>query len=256
MINALVDLYLVCREELYLAHAIEAAEMIANEMMLEDGKLCRVFKKGNPEGSAFLDDYSHLAQAFLKLFSARSDAKWLMLSQKLADYCLQHFKDESGSLFCLTSKLDDPLIARSKEIYDHVIPSSNSVLATVFHDLYHVTGEQRYIKASTEMLAAVAQNLEKHASSFTNWGALILNSVQKFYLIVITGPDAQRWYHDLIAKSKYPLKMVLWSDREVDLPVFKGRFNNTENAIYICVDNVCGLPVYSVDEALCMWRKL
>ena len=250
MISALVDLYLVSGEELYLKHALHTAQKIANEMMQEDGKLCRVYKKSHSNGNAFLDDYSHVTEAFLKLFAASADTRWLTLSEKLADYCLQHFKDESGSLFWLTSNLDDPLVARSKEIYDNVIPSSNSVLATVFHDLYQVTGKQQYFKGSTEMLAAISQNLNKNATSFTNWGALMLNIVQKFYLVVITGPDAKSWYHELMKKSSYPLKMVIWTDKEVDLSVFNGRFSNAENAIYICVDNVCRLPVHSVDAAL------
>nr|NQU93895.1 hypothetical protein [Bacteroidota bacterium] len=140
--------------------------------------------------------------------------------------------------------------ARTKEIYDNVIPSSNSVMAFTLNELSQITTNREFEKIAFSMLKSIGNNLTRHASSFAHWGALMLNHVNNFYTIVITGPDAGLWQHELYEKCKYPLKIILWGNDGATLPVFHGRLGKGQTTIYVCAGNVCKLPVHSVEEAL------
>ena len=63
------------------------------------------------------------------------DERWILAAKKLADYVIDHFKDDSSAFFFFTSNIDEPLIARKMDFSDNVIPSSNSSLANGFFKL-------------------------------------------------------------------------------------------------------------------------
>lgn len=67
-----------------------------------------------------------------------------------------------------TSNEDEELITRSKEVNDHVIPSSNSVMANNLLKLGHYFLKQEYIDISQQMLKNLKDQLIKiHISWLT-----------------------------------------------------------------------------------------
>ncbi len=129
MLMGYVDAYSAFGEKKFLDAALKNGDFILNKMMNEDGRLNRNFKNNKSTINAFLDDYSYTVEAFISLYEASFDEKWILNAKKLADYVLIHFKENDSNFFFYTSNIDEPLIARKIDFSDNVIPSSNSSFA-------------------------------------------------------------------------------------------------------------------------------
>ena len=62
--------------------------------MKKDHSLYHTFKGGISKIDGFLDDYAFTISAFIKLYEATFDEKWLTISKQLSDYAIMHFKDD------------------------------------------------------------------------------------------------------------------------------------------------------------------
>ncbi|RZL35800.1 MAG: thioredoxin domain-containing protein, partial [Pedobacter sp.] len=126
MLKGFVDAYKALGDEKYLNIALQNATFISNFLWKEEGNLHRNFKNGKSTINAFLEDYAHSIQAFIALYQATFNEKWLTDAKQLADYCLEHFFDEHQGFFAFSSDLDEALISKNYETEDNVIPASNS----------------------------------------------------------------------------------------------------------------------------------
>ena len=60
--------------------------------------------------------------AFIRLYEATFEDKWLTKASQLFDYTIRNFKDEESGMFFFTSEKDQPLIARKMEILIYPLP--------------------------------------------------------------------------------------------------------------------------------------
>ncbi|MEJ0032604.1 MAG: hypothetical protein WDO15_20615 [Bacteroidota bacterium] len=100
------------------------------DKMMNDGKIYRSYKSKRSTTEGFLEDYAFMIQAYVSLYQVTSDESWLTKSKKMCESVVTNFFDESDGYFHYTSSEAEKLIARKKEIFDNVIPASNSVMAT------------------------------------------------------------------------------------------------------------------------------
>ncbi|MDX5437666.1 MAG: thioredoxin domain-containing protein, partial [Pontibacter sp.] len=154
MLKGLADAYYVFGNKHFLDLALQNAHFILLRLKKEE-KLYHSYKNGHATIDGFLEDYALLIQAFLRLYEITFDEQWLQEAKDLADYTLENFFDEKEGMFYFTDKRSEKLIARKKEIFDNVIPSSNSVMATNLHLLGLIFDEERYTQLSDKMLANV-----------------------------------------------------------------------------------------------------
>ena len=212
--------------------------------------------------SGFLEDYAFAAEAFLSLYQATFEARWLTAAREAADYAVAHFQDPASGLFFFTSDLDKPLIARKMEIMDNVIPSSNAVLARVLLHLASCYGDDRYQSLAESMLKQVRSQMPNYGSGFSHWGQVLLDLALPFHEVVIVGPEADVWSRAI--RRRYLPDAVLAGGREPPgsggedsprpgLPLLEGRYQAGRTLIYVCRNRTCGLPAASVDEA---WAQL
>jgi uncharacterized protein YyaL (SSP411 family) len=88
----------------------------------------RNYKNNKATIHGLLDDYAFTISAFIELYQATFNEKWLYKS-KLNDYAITHFYDSKSGMFFYTHNNHSNLIARKMEVADNVIPSSNSEMA-------------------------------------------------------------------------------------------------------------------------------
>ena len=168
MLTGYVDAYRAFAQERFLKNALKSAEFIVKNLMSEDGRLDRKYKKGKSSINAFLDDYAFTVKAFISLYQVTFDEKWIMLAKKLMEYSILHFFDDSTGMFYYTSDLDPKLINRKIEITDNVIPSSNSVMAENLYLLGVYFFNDDYKEKSRQMLKNVKEYLLQYPASFAN----------------------------------------------------------------------------------------
>ncbi len=249
MLKGLADAYFIFNEDSYLNLALKNAEFIEQNMQRENGTLLHSFKNGEAKINGYLEDYSFLAEAYLALYKATFNEEWLQKAQRLTDVAIVHFYNKENGMFYFTSSEDDPLITRKTEITDNVIPSSNSSMAKVLHQLGVYLEDARYTQMCEQMLNNVQMMMSKHGSSFSNWALLMNAVVFPHYEVVLTGAKLGSYRKEL---SQYflPNCLLAGAEKQSDLPLFKNRIVENGSKIYVCQNKACQLPVNEVKEAL------
>ncbi|MBX2844198.1 MAG: thioredoxin domain-containing protein [Flammeovirgaceae bacterium] len=249
MLKGLVDAYAAFGDERFLSLAKQNAEFLEYKMM-EKSKLFHSYKEGKVLSAVFLEDYAAIINGFLALFQICGEEKWLNISRNLMDYTIDNFFDEKEHYFFFTDKNGEKLIARKKEIFDNVIPSSNSMMAENLLVLGEILGDSTYIEKAEKMTSQISPMISKDLRYLSNWARVYGLFVGRPFEIVIIGKEAITFARE-IQKEFIPNKIVLASENGLELPLFENRLAiEGETTIYVCQNKTCQLPVKTVEEAL------
>ncbi len=249
MLKGYVDAYRVFGEQRFLDRAAQNAQFIRQEMIREDGGLYRNHKDGKSSINAFADDYAAVIEAFVSLYQASFEEEWLFLADSLMQYSLTNFYDENSGLFYYTSNEDDPLIARSRELIDKVIPGSNSVLAKDLFLLGTYLYKEEYLKKSERMLQTVIADAKPNASFYANWGVLLNWHVNTPYEVAIVGKDFAK-ARQALDQHYLPNAFLIGGETEGKLELLEYKSVPGATMIYVCQNKVCQMPTEEVELAL------
>lgn len=249
MAKGLLDAYNVFSDEKYLSLALKNIQFI-EENMREGNNLFRNYKDGKASITAYLEDYALYIEALTTAYQSTFDEDYLKIADKLTQYTITNFYDNKEGLFYYTNDESDDLIARKKEIFDNVIPSSNSIMAVNLHVLATILDKKEYHDMSNTMLSQVSGILTSSTSHLSNWATLYSYKTYPTPEIVILGEKADE-LRSLLASQYIPNKVVMGSNTESDLPLMKGKYAiNDKTTIYVCFNKTCKLPVHSVESAI------
>jgi uncharacterized protein YyaL (SSP411 family) len=248
-IKGLLDAYNAFGDKQFLHFAQGVINFIENKLTA-DGKVFRTFKNKRSTTEGFLEDYAFLIQAYIALYQATFDESYLYQAQVWCEYTLVNFFDQEQGFFHFTSSQAEPLIARKKEIFDNIIPASNSVMA---QNLYHlgILLDNADWKNKAEMMAKqLSSVITQEPGYMSNWGILLEEIVQGVAEVVIVGPNVESIRTELM-NHHLPYALVLGTTKSSTLPLFEGReANDDKTKIYVCFDKTCQLPVETADEAI------
>ncbi len=188
----------------------------------------------------------------IRLYEVSGQAHYALQAKKLAAHVLTHFSTAESTLFAYSSDQSESLAAPYYELFDNVIPASNSVMARVLFYLAHLFEEPSWGQRSSEMLRDMQDKLDKYSSSFTNWGILLMHHTRPFHTIVIAGPEATQKARELHARF-LPDAIVAAADTEeaaAKLPLFANRFVPEKTMFHVCTQGHCKMPVDEPEKAL------
>ena len=254
MLKGLVDAYTVLWDESVLEMALRNAHFLKEKLSnpSQEGALFRTYKNGEARLTGYLDDYAFVIEAFVALYQATFDEEWLTQVHTLLRYTLQHFYDKSDGLFFYTED-SSKLIARKKELFDNVIPASNSAMARNLYKLGLLLDNSDYTNRAEAMLEQMLTLLKTEPAYLSNWASLYTEWVTPTAEIAIVGPDYCTISLEL-NQQYYPNKLLLGTKTKSTLPLLESK--NTQDGkttIYVCYDKTCQLPVYTTAEA---WEQL
>jgi hypothetical protein len=250
MLKGLCDAYRSFNQVEYLDLALKNATFLANNLIRENGRLVRIYRKevvATETEVAFLDDYANVAEAFISLYEVTFDISWLTKARQLTDYAIGKFYDEQEGMFFYTAADDEQLIARKCEIMDGVIPASNSVMARNLKKLGLYFEDESYHNIAAQLLRNIMPYMPKYGSAYSNWATLLLEGIFGIYEIAVTGPKAAQLRQEM-EQNYIPNKIMLGGNEE-NLPLLQNRIND-RSLIYICKDRTCGLPAENIEAAL------
>jgi uncharacterized protein YyaL (SSP411 family) len=230
--------------------ALNNARFLEKNVMNE-AHLYHSYKTGGKKSPGFLDDYAHVIDGFIALHEATLDPYWLHLSKDLMNTALNEFYDEAEGYFFYSSTASTDLIARKKEIFDNVIPSSNSAIAKNLFLLGHFYLYEEWIQASTAMCKRITHLIQTESSYLTNWATLALWIKEPFLEVVVIGPQAAEYTAEL-NRIYLPFKIITGSkSADNQIPLLENRKNPDEKTyIYICNNAACLRPVATITEAI------
>jgi len=252
MIEGLADAAAAFGDDAFLKRAIKAADFFLAHVVEPDGKLFRKTDGTRAQIDGFLDDYALFAKALIRLYEVTGHVNYLKQAKMMTGYAISHFSSEKSMLFAYASDESEQLAAPHYELFDNVIPASNSIMARVLFYLAHFFELPEWGQRSTQMLRDMQDKLDKYSSSFTNWGILLMHHTRPFHTVVITGPDARekaRAFHQRFL----PDALIAAAESEhgaSGLPLFESRFVDGKTMIYVCTMGSCKAPVEDPEEAL------
>lgn len=249
MIVGLTDTYRALGDEQYLAAAQRTMQFIENELT-EGLTLFRSYKDKRSHVTAFLDDYAYVIQACLSLYQATFDEYWVRRAEALAQHTLENFFDDTDGFFYYAGKQSEKLIASRKEIFDNVIPSSNSVMAQNLYHLGVILDNHLWRELAEKMTYPLAHLILSEPNYMSNWGIVYAEMKKGLAEVVVVGDDAPIFARQLWA-SFQPFVIMMGSLRESHLPLLKGKTAKDGKAtIYVCYNKTCQRPVHRLEEAL------
>ncbi|NPV47037.1 MAG: thioredoxin domain-containing protein [Armatimonadetes bacterium] len=258
MIAALARAGVVLGEAQYTRAAVTAAEFIRRELTLADGYLLHRFRDGQAGLSGYLDDYAFLTWGLLELYEATFEPRWLDWAMDLTQQLVQHWWDESGGGFFFTSEHAEPLLVRSKDLYDGAIPSGNAVALSNLLRLARLTGRTELEGYADRMLRAFGAQVRSNPTAHTHLLSALDFALGPTREVVIAGDPASASAQPLLraARSGYrPRQVLLLKSAETaaalgQLAPYTAPLPIEEHqaVAYVCNNGACELPTSDPGE--------
>jgi uncharacterized protein YyaL (SSP411 family) len=164
----------------YTAAAERAALFVAEKLRDDSGRLLRTWRGGEAKLDAYLEDYAYLIAGLLALHESTRQEKWLHAARRLMDDQLDRFWDPQDKGFYFTSHTHEALLARTKDAYDSVLPSGNSVSVRNLVRLSLATGDSRYRDYAADTLRLFAPALHRTPGNLPHMALAVQEYVDAF----------------------------------------------------------------------------
>ena len=225
--------------------------------MMDDSKrLFRNYKNGKAGINGYLEDYAAVIEGMAKLYQVSFDEHWLMLANTLTSITLSEFYDEKEGLFFYTSNKAEELIARKKEIFDNVIPSSNALMATNLKTLGHLLSHEEYTEAARDMVDRMNRVLMLAPQDLAQWATLYaLHTYPTEEVVMVTNNLAQV---QALHQQYEPNKVIAGKKPQATsgLALLKGReMINSATTYFVCYNKTCQLPVNNVEDVFAQMQQ-
>ena len=249
--HGLIEAYFATGNEQAKTMADNNIAFLLKNQMQDNGQLWRNFKDEKSTINAFLDDYGLLIRALIKYYELTLDETHLFTADKLLNFSIAHFSDESSGLFYYTSDLDASLVTRKRELADNVISSSNSIMARNLLTLGLYLYKPEYIDRAERMAVNMKSSVfdGQQPSFYSNWLQLYADLRNHPYEVAIVGPKSKdlaiEWQQMYV-----PNAIVLGGESEGSLQLLKDKLQEGLTMIYVCQNKVCKFPVQEVEDAI------
>ena len=265
MISSLSLGYRALGDPSYLRMAEKASDFIYRDMF-QKGRLLASYRQGPSEVQGYIDDYAFLQEAQLDLYESTFDPKYLQRALDLEKEMVRLFWDEKkkGYFFTGSDQKDaHRLLTRTKEAYDGVIPSGNSVATLNDYRLAEFTGDKSYRDRADAVLTSFSGLFARGGSNFCK----MLQAFQfDFYgpaeVLVLGDRKDSGSLVESLWRIFLPNKVLVFTS-EKDLPTLsklvpwiEGRsMKDGKPTVYVCRNYQCQLPVNNGPEVLQLLKE-
>ncbi|RAV99599.1 thioredoxin domain-containing protein [Pseudochryseolinea flava] len=249
MISGLVQAHKAFREEAFLTKAVAAIRFLENEL-IDGAVIFRSFKDKRSNVHAFLDDYAFVIRAYIDLYTVTFDAYYLKRAVYFMNYTITQFYDTKDGFFFYTAEVSPALIARKKEIFDNVIPSSNSVMAQNLHHLGILADRDDWKHIAETMSGSLAHLVVGEPNYMSHWGIVLMEVRNGMSEVAVVGKECADTAAQLNATYN-PFMLTMGMEKESELPLLEGKIAlDDKTTIYVCYNKSCRLPVHRISDAL------
>ena len=239
----LLNCYQATNDNKILELATKNAKFIKDKLITKS-RITRVYK--NKIGG-FLDDYAYVINSFIKYFETTQNFTYLKKARELIEETIKNFYCPKNKLFYYTSNTSEKLISRKIEIFDSVIPSSNSIMYYNLLFLGKIYDDTLYLNIYNNMNC----KLEKYLNNYefmSNW--IHVNSLNKSQIneIIVNDPSNKKSIIDKINSKYIPNKILLHNKGDYNLDILNSQKINNKLSISLCRNKVCQLPLKNISE--------
>ena len=224
------------------AEARALGEFLLGPLSGEDGRLYRSLRAGRVSGFGFLDDYANVANGLYELHVATGELRWLEEARRLALLAVELFADDERGGFFMAPVGADGLVARKKDLFDHPIPSGNSMLAFALLRLARIYGDDELERRAVGVLRLLGASLGRGPTEFAH----ALNALDLYLAtpkeIAVVGPPESEVARAALEPFE-PNAVVAFGPAEA-VPLLEGKtLVDGKPAVYVCERFACQAPV-------------
>ena len=255
LVPAFTKAYFAFGDIKYKTAALTLIDNLATLFAQKDNKLWHSFSAGKGgKIEAFLDDYAFYIQALLAAYELSFDKKYLQAAQNYADFILAEFWDNNQQLFFFSAAYaSGELVLRNKDLYDNATPSGNAIMLKNLQILSLIYPNKKYEVYFEKGVWSMLDSIQKYPLSFAIWAQNALQLIQPWKEVVLIGKEATLAAAQL--QTKAPIQTLIMASEmpNDDFELMRNRpAQNGELTIYVCQNNTCAAPVYSVEAALAL----
>jgi uncharacterized protein YyaL (SSP411 family) len=174
----------------------------------------------------------------------------LLKAADLLREVMARFFDTNEKYFFYTSDEAERLIARKKEIFDNVIPSSNAIMVQNLNLLGTLMDMGEWKEMARTLTASLASLITTEPSYMSQWAMALTGISTGFKEVVLTGAGIEAMRSDL-QRHFTPFAVFLGTRGGSDIPLLADKQPiDGRDTIFVCKNKVCQLPVHSPDAAL------
>ncbi|MCS7143174.1 MAG: thioredoxin domain-containing protein [Aigarchaeota archaeon] len=237
---------------------IEVAMRVADFLTtkLFDGEsLWRYWLDGPSRHRGSLEDYSHLTNALIDLYSYSGREKYLEIAEMLIDVMLKEFRSDSGALYNVPRSYKSEHL-RVIDAVDGVVPSGNSMAVSALAKMHQLTGRSEYLDSARRIVLNFWDRMRAYPLNYTymisNLGLLTPEAGQLF--CAVGEEDLEECslrvgssipFHPYLSVATFsetrrprPLEGVTGDKKPID-----GR-----TAFYYCKGFTCNLPTTELER--------
>ena len=250
MIRALAFAGMVFERPDWTGAARTAFESV-ERLLGESDVLYHAWGNGARGSLGFADDYAHMAAAAIQLYEVTGEKRYIEKAKAWVRTLDANFWDEVQGGYCFTAKDAEPLVIRTRIIFDQPSPSSNGTMISVLTKLALLTGDNDYGLKAQAVLQAFAGEFSRNWVSCGEY----LNGFECFamgFQSVVVGKGSDTRTQELVRAiwgKALPNHLVVMVETSEELPanhpVFGKKLQNGVPTVYLCQRNACSEPITS-----------
>jgi uncharacterized protein YyaL (SSP411 family) len=222
------------------------------------GRLLRTWRAGEAKIPAFLEDYAYLADAYVDLWEATFDGRWLRAARTLVHDMNRLFADEEGGGWFHVGRDAETVVTRGKSPVDSSTPSANGIAARASIRIAKLTGDDALLARAERVIRVFRDAMERSpAATLALLGALDL-VLHEDGETAIAGDPASPATRALVApvhRAYRPGAVLALHDParaagdESLVPWLNGKtLVAGAPAVYLCRNHVCRTPITDAHE--------
>jgi len=163
---------------------------------------------------------------------------------------MTNFYDPDQGSFYLADRATSTLIVPAKDLFDHVTPSANALMAHNLWTLGHLLNDQSYVENATQMIQNTTSTLLENPAEMGYWGSLHRLLVTPVTTVAIVGDQCQAAAQSLRRATIVPL-LIAGTKKESNLPLLMNKPHNKEETLfYLCQGKHCFPPTLELNDII------
>lgn len=242
--------YQILGETRYLEAATACGAFIRG-VLWKDGTLLRVYRAGQTQIPAFLEDYGAVVRGFTDLYEAGFDPAALRFGEEVAESLLARFEDERGGGFYFTEAGQKDLLHRSKGGWDGALPSGTTLAISGLLRLARHLDRADFRDAVQRALISSGAGITRAPRAFLGMLAVLDDFLREPVELVVSGDRQDPRTRALLGKARscyVPGLILSLVEADPGLPLHQNRgLVAGAPAAYLCRSSSCLAPITDPD---------
>lgn len=245
MLSGFVQAFWATKDTQFLNAARDLSDFF-EKILKNESSLWHTYNNGTPYIEGYLSDYAPAIQAYIHLYQATFEEKYLLQAYAWTEYVIDHFYDERSGMFFLTSDHAEKLVSRPMELSDNVISASNSIFARCIWQL-GIYFDKPVLKEIAEIMSqTVLKDTLQNGAFYAEWSILLWEQIYPYYEVAFTAENASEQVSELFSNEYLPQVLPVGTDRKnTAIPLLEGK---AAPYIYACRNYTCQAPVTTLEE--------